>query len=109
MSEHPMSSDTIRTTFGVRIRPSPIHFGLDLLQLVLELGELTTAGHQAHELLPVDLTLPERAEALPAVQDDEPVADRIRVVRVVRDEDHGHPAVARLEDVLQDDACLLHP
>ena len=46
-----------------RIRPilpgAILRFNSDLepdrLELVLELGELLAAGHQAHELLPVDL------------------------------------------------------
>ena len=50
----------------------------------------------------------ERAEALAAVQDHEAVADGVGVVRVVRDEDHGDAAFARLQDVLEDDARLLH-
>src|SRR3954471_3196980 len=78
----------------------------DPLELVLELGELAPTGHEAHELLAVDLALAERAEALAPVQDDEAVADRVRVVRVVRDEDHRDAAVARLKDVLEDDARL---
>ena len=45
---------------------------------------------------------------LPPVQDHEPVADWVSVVRVVRDEDHRDAAVARLEDVAQHDARLLH-
>ena len=52
--------------------------------------------------------LRERADALPAVQHDEAVADGVGVVRVVRDEDDAHAALARLQDVLQDDARLLH-
>src|SRR3954471_7352089 len=80
----------------------------DPLELVLELGELAAAGHQAHQLLPVDLALAERPEALAAIQDHEAVADRVGMVRVVGDEDHGDAAVSRLQDVLQDDARLLH-
>src|SRR4029453_8429180 len=84
-----------------------LNLGPDRLELVLELGQLATAGHQAHELLPVDLRLVVRSEALAAVEDHEAVADRIRVMRVVGDEDHRDSALAGLEDVLQDDARLL--
>src|SRR4051794_8866696 len=79
----------------------------DPLELVLELGELAAAGHQAHELLAVDLALAERAEALAGFQDHEAVPGGVRVWGVVGDKDPRHAAVARLQDVLQDDARLL--
>src|SRR5258705_2391081 len=81
---------------------------LDRLELVLELGQLLAARHQADELLSVDLGLLERAEALAAIEDHEAVAHRIRVVRVVRDEDDGDATLACLQDVPEDDAGLLH-
>src|ERR1700730_7564697 len=59
------------------------HLCLERLELVLELLQLASTCHQAHELLPVDLRLLERAEALATVQDHEAVADRISMVGVV--------------------------
>src|SRR5882672_6961543 len=81
---------------------------LDRLELVLELRQFLAAGHQAHELLPVDLGLLECAEALATVQDHEAVADWVRVMRVVGDEDDCDAPFARLQDVLEDDPRLLH-
>src|SRR5439155_17066101 len=54
-----------------------------------------------------DLRLFVGPEALAAVQDDEAVTDRIRVMRIVGDEDDRDPAFTRLQDVLQNDAGLL--
>ena len=42
---------------------STFDLGSDLLELVLELGELAAAGHEADEFLPIDLMLAIRAEA----------------------------------------------
>src|SRR4051794_5316743 len=85
-----------------------LDLGPDRRELVLQLDELAPARHQPRQLLEVDLRLLVRPEARAAVQDHEPVPHRIGVVRVVRDEDDGHPAFARLQDVLEHDARLLH-
>src|SRR5919201_6359628 len=73
------------------------------LELVLELGELGAAGHQADELLLVDLTLRVRPEGLSPVQDHEAVAHRVRVVRVVADEDDTGAVLAGAHDVAEHD------
>src|SRR5919201_5988836 len=78
------------------------------LELVLELGELGAAGHQADELLLVDLALGVRPEGLAAVQDHEAVAGGVGVVRVVRDEDDAGAVLARAHDVPQNDPGSLH-
>src|SRR3954469_21302399 len=98
----PMKFSSVRTVTAM----SDLHF--DGLELLLELGQLAAPGHQPDKLLAVDLRLLVHAKTLAAVQDHEPVAHRIGVVRVVRDEDDGHAPFARLQDVLEDDAGLLH-
>src|SRR5829696_9556998 len=74
------------------------------LQLVRQLVQLGPAGHEAGQLLAVDLALGERPQAPAPVEQQEPVPDGERVVRVVGDQDDAHPAVARLRDVAQHDA-----
>ena len=73
----------------------------------LSSGSLGAAGHQPDELGLVDLALGVRAQHLPAVEDDEAIADGVGVMGVVRDEDHGHAALPRLQHVAQHDAGLL--
>src|SRR4051812_45713269 len=79
------------------------------LQLVRELIQLRSPGHQAGEFVAGDLALGQVAQTPTPVEHQETVADRIGVVRVVGDEDDAHPAVARLGDVPKDDAGLLDP
>src|SRR3954451_4512809 len=98
----PMKFSSVRTVTAM----SDLHF--DRLELLLELGQLAASGHQPDELFAVDLRLLVHAETLAAVQDHEPVAHRIGVMRVVRDEDDGHASFARLQDVLEHDTGLLH-
>src|SRR3954469_21619120 len=73
------------------------------LQLVLERVELRAARHLLDELVARDLALAPVAPPPPAIEDHEAIADRIRVMRIVGDEDHAEPAVARLGDVAQHD------
>src|SRR6266404_565040 len=87
-----------------RCVPTYSDFGLDRLELVLELGKLATARHQARQLFEVERRLLEAAEALAPVQNHEPVTDRIGMVGIVGDEDDGDAAISRLEDVLENNA-----
>ena len=65
-------------------RPASTRPPLELVREVLELG---AARHHLHQLVERELLLGEVAEHLPSPEDHEVVADRIGVVRVVRDED----------------------
>ena len=76
-------------------------------QLVGQLLQLGAAGHQAGELVPGDLVLLVVADGRAAVQQQEPVAHRVGVVRVVGDEDDAQAAFAGLDDVLQHHPGLL--
>src|SRR5205823_6637470 len=77
-----------RTSACAAVRRIPLDlrpFRPDHREVVLELRQLAAAGHQPGELLEVDLRLLVGAEARAPVQDHEAVADRVGVVRVVRD------------------------
>src|SRR3954452_23235273 len=78
-----------------------------LFDLMSELFELRPARHGLHERVAGDLVAGPVAHQPAPVEDDEAVADREGVMRVVGDEDHAEPALARLDDVLQHDAGLL--
>ena len=69
--------------------------------------ELGTARHLADELLAGDVALRVVADHAAAVEEHEVVADRVGVMRVVRDEDHADAALGRLHDVAKHDARLL--
>jgi hypothetical protein len=95
-----------------------VHLGLQLLgrrgggaptglQLVAERLQLRAAGHHGRQLVAGDLALREVAEAAAALEQHEPVADGIGVVRVVGDEHDAEPALAGLDDVLEHHARLL--
>ena len=105
----PGRSRTAEPCWAPRLAHDPVLPLGRLLELVRELVELRAAGHHLHELVAADLTAVPLAEQLAPVQHDEAVAHRVGVVRVVGDEDHPHPALARLRDVAQHDPGLLHP
>ena len=71
--------------------------------------ELGTTRHGLDQLLAGDRLALELVGHPAAVEQVEAVADHVRVVRVVGDEHDRDPALARLEDVLQDDARLPDP
>src|SRR3954447_5753455 len=77
------------------------------LELVRELGELVAAGHLSGELVQTDLGPPLVQNGLPELQDDEVVADQIRVMRVVGDEHNAQTGVASTRCVFEDNAGLL--
>ena len=105
---HPNPTTPIpEATTGVRHSRVLGGDGPGALEFVLERLELGTAGHQPGELVDGDLVLGERAHRLAAVEDQEPVADRVGVARVVGDEDHGQTLLAGFDDALQHDARLL--
>src|SRR5919107_925938 len=79
-----------------------------LPELVRQLVELGATGHHLDELVAADLTALPCALELAAVEDHEVIADRVRVMRVVADEDHAHATLARLHDVAQHNPGLLH-
>src|SRR3712207_8406512 len=68
-----------------------------LFRSVRELVELGATGHGLHELVARDLAARPVAHQAPAVEHHEAVADGIRVMRIVGDEDHAQPALARLD------------
>src|SRR6478752_4473583 len=78
-----------------------------LLQLVRELGELVTAGHLAGQLVETHVGALLVEHGLAELEDDEVVADEVRVVRVVGDEDDAEAGVAGRSRVLQHHAGLL--
>src|SRR4029078_3162219 len=75
--------------------------------LVFELFELGAAGHQPGQLGLRDLLFGEVAEAVPAIEEQEAIADRIGVVWVVGDEDHAEAALCVRTRVLQHHTRLL--
>src|SRR6266511_3176302 len=90
-------------------RPPPPSVGSrpELFQLVAELFQLGTAGHQPGQLVAADLRLGVVTEAAAPVEDQEAVADRVGVVRVVGDEHDAEAPVAGLGDVAQHHPGLL--
>src|SRR3712207_4960158 len=72
-------------------------------------SELVPTGHHRGELLAGDLALAEVPHAAAAVEQQEPVTDRVRVVRVVGDEHDADALVAGLRDVAEHHAGLLDP
>ena len=89
----------------VRRRDLP---GVHAPQLVAELRQLLAAGHLPGELVQRELVAVCVEDHPAELEDDEVVADEVGVVRVVGDEDDPETGVARLDDVLQDHARLLH-
>src|SRR5689334_17654010 len=77
-----------------------------LLEFVAEFFQFGAAGHQGGEFVAGDLALGVVAEAAAAFGEQEPVADRVGVVRVVGDEDDAEAAFTGLDDVAQHDAGL---
>src|SRR5918995_299604 len=78
-------------------------------QFVGEVLQLFAAGHHLDERLQRQIGLCEVTEHLPAAKDHEVIADRVRVMRVVTDEDHADSPLLRLDDVAEHDARLLDP
>src|SRR5260370_5328592 len=77
------------------------------LQFVGELFEVMPAGHRLYEFFAADTGPGVVADRSAAVEDDEPVTDRVGVVGVVRDEDDAGALLACPDDVAKDDAGLL--
>ena len=77
------------------------------LQLVGQLLQLRATGHEAGQLGHGDLVLLPVAEAAAPLEDQEAVADRVGVVRVVGDEDDPQAALLGLDDVAQHHPGLL--
>ena len=75
---------------------------------MLELGQLAASGHQPDELFAVDLATSRTCRGSGRGSGSRTGRPRIGVMRVVRDEDDGDAAFARLQDVLEHDAGLLH-
>ena len=75
---------------------------------MLEGFELGAAGHHLGQLALRDALLGEVAHRVPPIENHEPVAHRVGVVRVVGDEDHRQPPVACLHDAPKHHARLLH-
>src|SRR5438477_4684398 len=90
-----------------RLPQSQTDLGPYQFELVLELDQLTAAGHQAYEVMQFDLAFAIRSQRPAAVEDHKPVPNGECMMRVVRDEDDRDAALARLEHVLEDDARLL--
>src|SRR4029450_1441910 len=75
-------------------------------ELMLELLDLRATGHLFGELVAGDIRLGKVADAAPALEDDEVIAYRIGVMRIVGDEDHAEPAIAGRGDPPQHDPRL---
>ena len=98
----------LRLERGDLLLQCPSHLGLRqlTLQLVAQRLELGAAGHHPDQLVERHLGPREVTHAASTTQQHEPVAHRVGVVRVVRDEDDAETTVAGRGDVLQHDAGL---
>ena len=74
----------------------------ELLEFVGEFGKFRAAGHLGRELVQGDVLLVVVTDRLAALEQQEPVPDGERVVRVVGDEDDPESPVPCLQDVAQD-------
>src|SRR5215204_813488 len=87
----------------------PADIGEEPLDLRFHRPQVLTPRHDPDDLVAGDLGLAEGPLGPPAVEEREGVADRIGVVDIVADEDHGEAAQPRLDDELQHHRRLVHP